>query len=170
MSRKYFYPVAFISVCIIVIWFWYCTSITTIVFVRHADRDGSNDALTQEGIDRATELVHVAQKSGATAIYHSGANRTRLTVTPLATALGITMKSIGNSEMTIDDIFSNHRAETVVVAGHSDSVPDMIELAGGPAMPDIAHDEYDNLSVLSRCDCWFGPTTLLTLQYGASSP
>lgn len=171
MNRKIIYPASFILICLVVIiWCWYCISITTIVFVRHADRDGDNDALTQPGIDRADELVHVAEKTGATAIYHSGANRTRLTVNPLANALGITMNEISDSQMTINDIYSNYRGETVIVAGHSNTVPQMIELAGGPAMPNISGDEYDNLFVLSRCNCWFGPTKLLNLQYEAVSP
>lgn len=171
MNKKIIYPVSIISICIVVvIWWWYCLSITTIVFIRHADRDGNNDALTQAGVDRADELVHVAEKTGATAIYHSGANRTRLTVTPLANALGITMIEQADSQMTINDIFSNHRGETVIVSGHSDTVPEMIGLAGESTVPNITHNEYDNLFVLSRCNCWFGSTKLLNLQYGAVSP
>ncbi len=171
MNRKIIYPISIISICIVVIiWWWSCINITTIVFVRHADRDGSNDALTLAGEDRADELVHVAEKAGATAIYHSTANRTRLTVTPLANTLGVGLTEVAGAQMTIDDILSNHRGETVVVAGHSDTVPQMIELAGGPAMANIDHNEYDNLFVLSRCNCWFGATKLLNLQYGAVSP
>ncbi len=171
MKWKARYPITIGLICIVVyVIYWYCTTMTTIIFVRHADRDGSNDALTDVGVARADELVHVAEKSGATAIYHSGANRTRLTATPLANTLGITMNQIANSAQTIDHIFNNHRGETVMVAGHSDSVPAMIGLAGGPALPHITSTEYDNLFILSRCNCFFGPTKLVNLQYGASTP
>ncbi len=170
MKWKHIYPltIGFITIIIFVI-YWYCTTTTTIIFVRHADRDGSNDALTANGVTRANELVHVAERSGTTAIYHSGANRTRLTATPLANALGITMNQIASSTQTIDHIFNNHSGETVVVAGHSDTVPEMIGLAGGPTLPHITSTEYDNLFVLSRCNCFTGPTKLVNLQYGAPS-
>ncbi|MCW8935548.1 MAG: histidine phosphatase family protein [Gammaproteobacteria bacterium] len=171
MNRKIIYPVSLISISVIVfLCWWYCFSITTIIFVRHADRDGDNDALTQAGTDRASELLHVAEKAGITAIYHSGANRTRLTVTPLSNALGVAMTEIADPQMTIDDIFSNHRGQTVIVAGHSNTVPQMIELAGGPAMPNISHNEYDNLFVLTHGYRWFVSTKLLNLQYGEESP
>ena len=169
--KKYLYPISFIVICIVIIvWWWFCSSITTIVLIRHADRDGENDALTQQGLDRADEFVHVAEKLEATTIYHSGANRTELTVTPLATALGITMIEQADSAATINDILNNHRGETVIVAGHSNTVPQMIELAGGPALANIQSTEYDNMFVLTRCNCWFGGTKLLNFQYGAVSP
>ena len=171
MNKKIVYPISIISICVVVVvWWWYCLSVTTLIFVRHADRDGSNDALTEAGEDRAEALVHVAEKTGATAIYHSGANRTRLTATPLANALGIAMTEQADAQLTINDILTYHLGETVIVSGHSDTVPEMIGLAGGPAVPPIDHDEYDNLFVLSRCNCWFGANNLLKLQYGAVSP
>lgn len=171
MNRKILYPVIIITpIVIIAVWWWFCIGMTTIIFVRHADRVPGADALTPAGETRALELVHVAEKSGASAIYHSGANRTRLTVTPLATALGITMTEEPGLQSTIDDILDNHNGETVIVAGHSNTVPDMIALAGGPAMSNIDSNEYDNLFVLTRCRCWYGQTRLMTLQYGAISP
>lgn len=169
--RKIIYPVSMIAIAIIiVVWWWFCTSMTTIIFVRHADRDGQNDALTQLGEDRADELVHVAQKAGVSAIYHSGANRTEKTAEPLALSLGISMINQPDPQATINDILNNHRGETVLVAGHSNTVPQMITMAGGPTSGNIAGSEYDNLFVLTRCSCWFGPTKLVNLQYGAVSP
>ena len=170
MNRKILYPTIGFVLVVIVIWWWYCLSITTIIFVRHADRDGSNDAQTTAGIIRAAQLLQVAEKSDVTAIYHSTANRTRLTVEPLATALSISMTEQGDPAATISDIYSNHRGETVVVAGHSNTTPEMIELAGGPAGLVIDHDEYDNLFVLTRCHCWSGDTKLVNLQYGEPTP
>lgn len=169
--RKILYPISIIGIAIIiVVWWWFCTSMTSIVFVRHADRDGQNDALTQPGEDRADELGHVAQKAGVTAIYHSGANRTLKTAEPLALSLGISMINQPDPQATIDHILNNHRGETVLVAGHSNTVPQMIAMAGGPSLGNIASTEYDNLFLLTRCACWFGPTKLVNLQYGAVSP
>ena len=170
MKAKIYIPAILIVVVVIVVWWWYCFGITTIIFVRHADRDGNIDALNAAGIARAAQLQQVAKKAGITAIYHSTANRTRLTVEPLANALGITMIEEGDPATIVNDIFSNHRGETVVVAGHSNTVPVMIELAGGPVDLSIDHNEYDNLFVLTKCHCWYINTKLINLQYGAPSP
>ena len=64
---------------------------TTVIVVRHADRDGQNDALTPGGSARAHELVHVASKAGVSAIYCTKTVRTRKTAEPLAAKLGLTV-------------------------------------------------------------------------------
>lgn len=56
------------------------------------------------------------------------------------------------------------------VVGHSNTVPDIIEAAGGPALPDIDDEEFDNLFVLTVCRCGRGRVTLLNLQHGPASP
>lgn len=170
MKAKIYIPIILTVIVIIVVWWWYCFSITTIILVRHADRDGDTDALNAIGTVRAVQLQQVAEKAGVTAIYHSMANRTRMTVEPLANALGIAMIEEGSTANTINDIFSNHRGETVIVAGHSNTVPEMIELAGGPTGLTIDHNEYDNLFVLTKCHCWYTNTKLVNLQYGVPSP
>lgn len=170
MKAKIYIPAILIVVAVIVVWWWFCFGITTIIFVRHADRDGNIDVLNDAGTVRAAQLQQVLEKAGATVIYHSTANRTRLTVEPLANALGISMIEEGDPANTVNAIFSNHRGETVVVAGHSNTVPVMIQLAGGPAGLGIDPDEYDNLFVLTKCRCWYINTKLINLQYGAPSP
>lgn len=170
MKARIYIPVAIAVVVVIVIWWWFCLGMTTIIFVRHADRDDNIDALNADGIVRAEQLQQVAVKAGVTVIYHSTANRTFETVEPLATMLGITPIEEDDPAATINDIFNNHRGETVLVAGHSNTVPQMIDLAGGPAGLTIDHEEYDNLFVLTKCHCWYSNTKVVNLQYGAASP
>ena len=72
--------VVFVAVVMVVYWYlcWFFPP-TTVLLLRHADRLGNQDQLNQAGIDRAAELVHVAEKAGITAIYHSEAFRTQRT-------------------------------------------------------------------------------------------
>src|SRR5262245_16539074 len=63
---------------------------TTVLIVRHADRDGDKDALTAAGVARAQELVHVASKASVAAIYCTKTERSRKTAEPLAAALKLT--------------------------------------------------------------------------------
>lgn len=154
-------------------WWWYtwrCGPQTTMLLVRHADRAGTSDALNAAGVVRAEELVHVGEKAGLAAIYRSNTIRARDTALPLATALGLTpIEYVANDTgPLVDTIFANHRGRTVLVVGHSNTVPQIIAAAGGPSLPNIDDLEFDNLFALTVCRC--GTTRLVTLQYGAASP
>jgi broad specificity phosphatase PhoE len=144
---------------------------TTLLIVRHADRSGTADALSPAGIVRAQELVHVTQKAGVTAIYRSNTVRSTQTAAPAATALGLTPVELAATDVQalVDHIFANHRGEIVLVVGHSNTIPQIIAAAGGPSVPDIAEDEFDNLFMLDICRCWTR-AKLVNLQYGALSP
>ncbi len=164
-----------VIVCLLPFWFWWwfgCGGETSLLITRHADRIASQDALSPEGLVRAQELVHVGEKSGVVAIYHSDTERARQTATPLATALGLTpvVYPANNTDALVSQILADHRGEKVLIVGHSNTVPQLISAAGGPSIPDIAADEFDNLFVVSVCRCRRGLATLVNLQYGAPSP
>lgn len=148
-----------------------CRSPTTLVLVRHADRDQNRDALTTAGAARAAGLAHVAAKLAPAAIYHSDTQRTRDTAAPLAQALGLSPieRAAGDVDGLVADILDRWGGQRVVVVGHGNTVPQIIRAAGGPALPDIAHDEFDNLFVLRVCSCWPRRAELVQLQYGAPS-
>ena len=155
-------------------WWWFrCGVPTTLIVVRHADCPTTGeDALTPAGLARAQVLAHIGAKAGIAAVYHSDTNRTRDTVLPLATALGLTPVVYPYADIAgvVAQVFADHRGETVVIAGHSDTVLKIIEEAGGPTLPDIDGTEFDDLFVLTACSCRHGRATLANLQYGLPSP
>lgn len=164
-----------VIVCLVPFFYWWwfgCATDTTFLIARHADRVVNQDALAPQGLVRAQELVHVGEKAGIVAIYHSDTERARQTAAPLATALGITpvIYPANDAAALVSQIFADHRGERVFVVGHSNTVPQIITAAGGPSLPDIAAVEFDNLFVLSVCRCRRGLATLVNLQYGAPSP
>lgn len=165
-----FFPILIIVV-IVVFWCFYQPH-TTVLLLRHADRLGSEDLLNDAGVDRAAELIHVGEKADINAIFHSEASRTQRTAQDLADHLGITPTQINSADVSgiVTEILNNHAGETVLVVSHSNRVPDIIEAFGGPQLPDIDHEEYDNLFVLNTCRCWWKSTSLINLQYGAVSP
>jgi len=149
-----------------------CRAPTTLVLVRHADRDQNRDALTPAGAARAADLARVAAKLAPAAIYHSDTQRARDTAAPLAQALGLRPieHAAGDVDGLLADILDRFGGQRVVVVGHGNTVPQIIRAAGGPALPDIAHDEFDNLFVLQVCSGWPRRAELVQLQYGAASP
>ena len=158
-----------ISVVIIVAgWLFWCGPHTTVLLVRHADRDGNLDQLKAEGFVRAGVLAHVVDKAGLDALIRSDAVRAQQTAEPTATAEALTPIVLTANDVTafVDEIRTNHRGQTVLVVGHSDTVPQIIAGLGGPAVT-ITSTEFDNFYVLTLCRCRFGAPRLTNLQYGA---
>jgi broad specificity phosphatase PhoE len=153
-------------------YWWRCSAPTTLLIVRHADRAGTRDELDAAGVLRAKDLVRVVERAGISAIYHSNTARARDTAAPLALALGLAPieRSATDVAGLVAAILDDHRGQHVLVVGHSNTVPQIINAAGGPALPDLEHEEYDGLFVLTRCGCWRHETALVRLQYGATSP
>lgn len=148
---------------------------TTLFVVRHADRAGSEDGLTAAGVERASALAHALAKEPLAAVYHSDTRRTRDTAAPLAHALGLA--PLERPALAVDglvrEIFAEHRGERTLVIAHSNTAAQIIAAAGGPALPGIADDEFDDLFVLDACRCLgglVGRASLHRLQYGPPSP
>lgn len=106
----------------------------TVLLVRHADIDlppSSNDPpLNSAGMERANELVHVAGLEGITAVFTSSLARTKQTVGPLAARLGIQPREVPPPPVFAEEILSGTVGQVVLVAGHSNTVPQMIEALG----------------------------------------
>jgi broad specificity phosphatase PhoE len=151
---------------------WRCSAPTTLLIVRHADRAGTRDELDPAGVLRAKDLVRVVERAGISAIYHSNTARARDTAAPLALALGLAPIERNATDVAglVEAVLEDHRGQRVFVVGHSNTVPQIIGAVGGPALPDLEHEEYDELFVLTRCGCWRPATELVRLQYGAMSP
>ncbi len=146
---------------------------TTVVLVRHAEKaaePADDPPLTEDGLARARTLAHVAGALGVDAVFTSRYARTRQTVQPLAEALGVTPAEYdaGDSQAIVDRIRAEHRGQTVLIAGHSNTVPPLIGLLGGPALPELDGRAYDDLFVLVIPG--EGEPALLHLRYGAPTP
>lgn len=144
---------------------------TIILLVRHAERSnapGADPPLSSAGEARARELLHVVRGANVKKIYASEYLRAKQTVQPLAEALGLTVdSSFKGPDLSplVKDLLANHRGETILIAHHSNTVPELIRLLGGgeiPAMNDAA--EFDRLYVVHhRKD----GVTVTALRYGA---
>lgn len=144
--------------------------ITTVVLVRHADRQGDLDLLDPSlGTARANELARVLADANITAIYSTDKARTRSTAEPLATRLGIPVRSYepDSSQLALftKKLKKEHRGEAVLVVGHSNTVPLTAHLLGArPRLPDLQHGDYDELFIVLVPRR--GAAQLLRLEYG----
>ena len=150
-------------------WRWWPCPVTTLLLIRHADPedDGSTDpSLSTAGEARAQELIHVAGDAGISAIFVTEFQRTEETGQPLADHLGLTLTpySAFDSPGLVNTIIANNAGDTVLAVGHSNTVPEIIELLGGGTQPVIASTEFDRLFVTTR-NCR-GHLRTVRLRYG----
>lgn len=146
--------------------------VTTVILIRHGERNAPSAAnpdphLNAAGKVRAKKLIHVIGQSGIKAIYNSHFVRSRETAQPLASHLGLSPIVMDEPLQIKSDILSNHAGQTVLVIGHSDTVPDLINRFGAGSMPAIDDGEFDNLFIVKV----FGrqSASVTRLKYGNPS-
>jgi phosphohistidine phosphatase SixA len=160
-----------IAVVATVVWRWFYAPATTVLLVRHAEpaAQATDPPLSDVGQARAQTLVHVAGDAGVAAIYATQYVRTQQTVQPLAQHLGLPIHVVAANDVQglANEVRSDHAGEVVVIAGHSNTVPEIIVELGGDPVFAIAGDEYDNLFVVTICR--LGSTRVIHLRYGEPS-
>lgn len=152
------------------------TGDTVVLVVRHAEKAGpSGDVpLSAAGEARAQALVAIGKDAGVSAIITTQFQRTRQTAAPLAAALGLTPEVIdvkGGVAEHVQGIATAIRTRfagrTVLVVGHSNTVPAIVGALGGPKLPDLCDDLYDDLfTVVVSAE---GTARLVHAKYGAPS-
>jgi broad specificity phosphatase PhoE len=144
----------------------------TVFIVRHAEKEATGDdpPLTAAGQQRAEALRDTLQPHPVAAAYTTNTLRTRSTLAPLATARGLEPRLYDASQQgaLARRLREEHRGQTVLVVGHSNTVLPLIE-ALGAARPvaTLTDADYDYLfEVTLQSD---GMVTAQTHRYGASS-
>ena len=149
---------------------------TVVIVVRHAERaPGSGDPpISEAGQARARALAEIGKGAGVSAVVTTQFQRTRQTAQPLVEALGITPVVVNTqSDMAkhAADIAAAVRqfaGKTVLVVGHSNTVPAIVAALGGPKYADLCEPEYDNLFTLVL-DAEGGARAVRT-RFGAATP
>lgn len=168
---KYLFPVIIIVCCYYIFCCYIKSPITTVILVRHADRNAGIDSLNANGQIRAQELARILDETNITAIYVSTANRTQETAQPIAAQLGIAVSiyDTSNLQNLVDDIKNNHNGEVVLVVGHGNTVPATIGLLDiSPVPPNIPGSEFDHMYMVT-----FNSKSIpkmLKMEYGADTP
>jgi broad specificity phosphatase PhoE len=144
-------------------------SAATIILVRHAERVSGMSAdalLSPAGEERARQLSEVLKDANVQRIYVTEIRRTQQTAEPIAARLHL--KPIVIAKEDIDALVSQLRKagddETVLVVGHADTVPLIIERLGGGSATAFRDTEYDRLTVLFTGTG--GKAHVVTLRYG----
>ena len=147
---------------------------TTVILARHAEKASTPAAdppLTPAGAARARALLAAVRDAGVSAIITTQFVRTKSTAAPTAAALGITPEVVTASGAThaqdVAAAIRKHAGQTVLVVGHSNTVPAIIAALGAPEPPPICDEAYDNLYIVTIPPS--GPAKLIEAKYGERS-
>lgn len=131
----------------------------TIVVVRHAERAdagmggattmATDPELSDAGRARAESLAVALKDAGITAIFATEYKRTQQTAAPLAKALGITVQTVSSKDPS--GLVAKVKAAkgNVLVIGHSNTVPDVIERLGVDTPVTVGDSDYDFLFIVT---------------------
>lgn len=137
-----------------------------LVFVRHAEKTGEDaDAeLSEIGMARARCLADTLEPLVVTHVLATDKRRTQQTLAPVAERRGLAIESLpaGDREAWVARLRALPAGSIAAVAGHSNTVPELIAALGGVAAP-IEHDDYDRLFVVTLPAG--GPATAATVRY-----
>ena len=138
-----------------------------VVLTRHAERDpiGSDPSLSAAGRVRARLLAAMLADAGIDAVFVSEVKRTQQTAAPLASMRGLTPATL-ETDITRARLQVRAAGQRVLVVGHSNTVPRLIEALGGPAGVEIDDHVFNRLFVLQVED---SSAELLSMTYGANS-
>jgi broad specificity phosphatase PhoE len=146
----------------------------TIIVIRHAEKkaepDNPDPDLSPAGQARALELARMFGSAGINAIYATQYKRTQQMVKPLADKLGLTITQVDarNTADLVARIRAQNSGQTVFIAGHNNTAPEIVAALGGPTFPMIPEAEFDNLYVVTLDRT--GKTKVIKMKYGNPTP
>ena len=142
---------------------------TTVIVLRRAEKAsdaGDDPPLSAAGIARAQRLAGLLAAAPLAAVYASDTQRAQQTAAPLAARhrVPVTVRAARDVRGLIDDIGARHVGRTVVVVGHSNTVPEIVSaLTRGKQTVGIEDDQFDRIFIVTVTR--FGPPSTTELRY-----
>ena len=133
---------------------------TVVIVVRHAEKatdDPRDPSLSEAGQARAQALAATLAKASLDAAYSTQYKRTQLTAEPSAKAAGLAVQvrpiDSRNAGTYAADLARDLRAlppgSTVLVVGHSNTVPELVQTISGQPAAEMPETEFDRYTVIT---------------------
>jgi broad specificity phosphatase PhoE len=123
-------------------------------FIRHAEKDTSNSAekdpqLTIEGVLRAAKWSFVFEEVKFDNVFSTNYIRTRETAMPTAEKNGLPLTLFDPNTFDPTAFIENNIGKTVLVVGHSNTTPAMVNaLIGTPKYEPLNDQSYSKLFIV----------------------
>ncbi len=111
----------------------------------HATPGTSDPELTEEGQRQSRLLPGFFELDKPAAIYVSNTRRAQQTAAPLAQSLGLTPKLYDPANTPGLVLAVQAEQGSILIVGHSNTVPDIVAALGGARPPAIAHDQFGDI-------------------------
>lgn len=139
--------------------------IHTLILSRHAEKSELG-GLSKQGIERAKRLAFMLQDIKIDAVYSTDYLRTKQTATPTTKQHQLAIELYSSNQNLIEDIQAilndKQQAHTLLIIGHSNTIPQLIYALGGDALNDIDETDFSNLYLLQKQN---NQTSLMQLHY-----
>jgi 2,3-bisphosphoglycerate-dependent phosphoglycerate mutase len=157
----------------IIVLFLSCSQ-QTFYIVRHAEKtdDSADPQLSQLGIERAVDLEKYLAAKKLDTVFTSTFKRTILTGLTVSFPRGIPQLVIDQQNpQTLNGFIQRLNKITgekgILVVGHTNTVPAIVQGLCGQTIAPIAENDYDNIYIITIKN---GNKTLEQLTYGKPSP
>jgi broad specificity phosphatase PhoE len=124
--------------------------------IRHAEKEliGDDPSITQEGQARAAAWAEMLLTVELDVVFTSNAKRTQETGNIIANILGLPTHSVDRADTTglIDILSFDHGEDTVLVVGHAETIPGILEGFGAFNDIEISQTDFANLFILHQLD------------------
>jgi phosphohistidine phosphatase SixA len=140
---------------------------TVIYIVRHAEKvsDDQDAELNATGRARATTLGWMLRHSGIENIFATPFKRTRDTAEPLRARLGLTVSAAPTDAKKLAAIIlEQHRRQTLLVCGHSNTVPPLLTHLGMKS-PEPLLKGFDDLFIVTLVHAADGAVVSRSMQH-----
>ena len=126
---------------------------TKIFLLRHTETldDGTRDPeLSKKGIDRAKKWTAILQSEKIDKVYSTDLKRTRALALTIANSQGIERITSYKRDLDMEIFLKEIKGKTVVVSGHSNTTPFMVnKLIGKEKFQQINDGDYGNLYIVT---------------------
>lgn len=129
--------------------------ITTYYLIRHAEKERNNPLnkdpeLTEKGKHRAEKWDSFFQKVALDQIYSTDYLRTKQTVKNIAESKNMAIQSYSPKVLYSDDFKRKTAGKTVLIVGHSNTTPKLVNLIiGEEKYPDMEDNDNSSLYVVT---------------------
>jgi broad specificity phosphatase PhoE len=161
-----------VAVIALAIGSWRAANTTTVLLVRHAEKQLStieDPPLAPQGELRAQRLGQMFGGRGTpariSAIFVSDTRRAQQTAAPVEAHTGLKAQIVPGGDITAlaRRILEDHAGESVLVVGHSNTIPALVQELARFSVPPIADDDYATIYIVSVPS--FGRANVLRLEY-----
>lgn len=137
------------------------TKVMTLFIVRHAEKvpDKPDPELSAQGKQCAIHLAHLLKHVDLEHVYATKYQRAQQTAKPTAEMLdvAITTYAAGDSEALIKSVLEQQ--QNALIVGHSNTVPELVRLAGGNHV-ELSEQDYGDVFMLQFINGYITTTRL----------